>query len=81
MTTEPTSTGLDIKDIQNVVAIIDYAADQGAFKGWQIINEVAGVRTRLAAFLEVVAEAQKAQADAAPAPTGPETEPALAPGA
>jgi hypothetical protein len=56
---------LGLQDIQNVLKIIDFAADQGVFKGWATIQQVFTVREKVAAF---VAFAQ-ANADE-PAPTG-----------
>lgn len=61
----PDAPTLGIQDIQNVLKIIDFAADQGVFKGWQTIQQVFAVRERVAAF---VAFAQ-ANADES-APTG-----------
>lgn len=42
---------LTLADIQNAIAVIDYAADQGAYKGWATIEKVFLVRTRMAAFI------------------------------
>lgn len=42
---------LGIQDIQNVLKIIDFAADQGVFKGWQTIQQVFSVREKVAAFV------------------------------
>lgn len=84
-------TGLEFSDIQSALAVIDYAADQGAFKGWAVINQVSALRSRIAVFLDAVAAAQKAQADAEAAAKGEtpasdvadvtDEEVALAPGA
>ncbi len=43
---------LTLADIKNAVSVIDHAAEQGAFKGWQTIAQVMEVRQRLAAFAE-----------------------------
>lgn len=43
---------LTLADIKNAVNVIDYAAGQGALKGWEIIGQVMQVRQRLAAFVE-----------------------------
>lgn len=43
---------LNIADIQNAIRIIDYAADQGAFKGWNTIEQVLIVRNRMNEFLK-----------------------------
>lgn len=55
-TEEPIS--LSLNDIQNAVKVIDFAADQGAFKGWKTIEQVLNVRQRLNSFLEVATAAQ-----------------------
>jgi len=50
----------NIQDIANLVQIIDYAANQGAFKGWDTIRQVMSVRDKAAAFVELT-QAQAAQ--------------------
>lgn len=60
---------LSLNDIQNAVKVIDFAADQGAFKGWKTIEQVLVVRQRLNSFLEAAAangaeEAPAAEGDA-----------------
>ena len=62
MSEQTEAPSLGIQDIQNAVRIIDYAADQGAFKGWQTIEQVQTVRNRLAAFT-AYAESQKQAED------------------
>lgn len=42
-------------DIQNALKVIDFACDQGAFKGWSTIEQVQVVRTKLAAFVAYAA--------------------------
>jgi hypothetical protein len=42
---------LGIQDIQNALKIIDFAAEQGAFKGWNTIEQVLAVRSKIAAFV------------------------------
>lgn len=57
---------LGIQDIQNALKIIDFAAEQGAFKGWNTIQQVLTVRGKIAAFV-AYAEAnadQPAEAEA-----------------
>lgn len=49
--TDDAPSGFTYTDIRNVVIIIDYAADQGAFKGWDTIQKVQTVRSRLLAVL------------------------------
>jgi hypothetical protein len=61
---------LSLTDIENALKIIDYAADAGAFRGWEVINQVLMVRQHLAAFLAAAQAAQAAaEAEAAPATT------------
>ena len=43
---------LTLADVKNAVNVIDHAAAQGAFKGWETIAQVMQVRTRLANFVE-----------------------------
>ncbi|NJO62885.1 MAG: hypothetical protein HC836_33090 [Richelia sp. RM2_1_2] len=43
---------LTLADIKNAVNVIDYAANQGSFKGWEVIAQVMQVRQRLASFIE-----------------------------
>ena len=73
---QPTEGGpqLTLADVKNAVNVIDYAANQGAFKGWEVIAQVMQVRQRLAAFVEAAtpavegepaAEATKATTEAA----------------
>ncbi|RYF14861.1 MAG: hypothetical protein EOO77_13855 [Oxalobacteraceae bacterium] len=50
---------LSLNDIQNAVKVIDFAADQGAFKGWKTIEQVLHVRQRLNSFLETAQAAQE----------------------
>lgn len=45
-------TVLSLSDIQNAVKVIDFAADQGAFRGWGVIEQVLIVRNRLNTFLK-----------------------------
>jgi hypothetical protein len=75
---------ISILDLANVVKIIDYAADQGAFKGWTVIEQVAGVRSKINAFVEAAQAAQEAETanteggDAAPVAETPAEVPAEA---
>jgi hypothetical protein len=62
---------LGIVDIQNALKIIDFACEQGAFKGWQTIEQVQGVRNKFAAFVEFAAAATAAQNQEAPAEEAP----------
>jgi hypothetical protein len=42
---------ITIDDIENAVRIIDYASDQGAFKGWDVIVKVLELRNKLNLFV------------------------------
>lgn len=55
---EPT---IGLADLQNAIKIIDYACDQGAFKGWQVIEQVASVRGKLARFVEHASPKEEVQ--------------------
>jgi hypothetical protein len=52
------SPSLGVQDIQNAVRVIDFAAEQGAFKGWQTIEQVLLVRNRLRSFVQAVVPAE-----------------------
>ena len=52
--TNPAAPALPISDVQNIVKIIDYCADQGVFKGWETIEQVFSYRTRVVEFLKSV---------------------------
>ena len=43
---------LNIDDIANALAVIDYACTQGAFKGWDTIEKVRFVRNKLDSFVK-----------------------------
>jgi hypothetical protein len=49
------SPQLSINDIQSAIAAIDYACQQGAFKGWEVITSVFETREKLARFVASVA--------------------------
>lgn len=57
---------IDLSDLQNAVKIIDYACEQGAFKGWQVIEQVIAVREKIATFLKAAAPAPSEAAVEAP---------------
>ena len=65
MTEETPQVNFNVQDIANLVQIVDYAAAQGAFKGWDTIRQVIAVRDQAAAFVEAVQAAT-------PAPEGGE---------
>jgi len=52
--TEATGPTLSIVDVRNAVNVIDFACNQGAFKGWEVITQVMGVRNNLNAFVQAV---------------------------
>jgi hypothetical protein len=58
---------IGVVDLQNAVKIIDHAAEQGAFKGWQVIEQVIAVRNKLNAFVTAALAAQQAEQEAASA--------------
>lgn len=60
----PKAPTITVDDIANAVQIIDYAADQGAFRGWKTIEQVLTVRARLQYFLEAAQAQQKALEEA-----------------
>lgn len=79
--TEQNSPGpmgqLHIGDIEAAVKVIDYASDQGAFKGWPVINDVLAIRNRLVLFLQQVTPVNVATdvpPDTAETPVAPTTE-------
>ena len=70
------NVSLNLNDLKNVVNVIDYAAAQGALKGWDTIRQVMEVREKVAVFLQAAeaVEMQKAQAAATSVETQPEPE-------
>lgn len=54
---------INITDLENVVKIIDHAADQGAFKGWAVVEQVLAVRNKIQAFV-AAAQPQEQEAPA-----------------
>lgn len=54
---------LTLTDIANAVQVIDFAADNGAFRGWETIEKVLSVRQRLNTFLQAAGAAQAESAD------------------
>lgn len=47
---------LSLNDLKNILIIIDYAADNGAFKGWENIRKVMELRDKLEKFINSVDE-------------------------
>ncbi len=60
----PTAPSIELADLQNAVKIIDYACEQGAFKGWQVIEQVISVREKIATFLKAATPPAPAEAEA-----------------
>lgn len=54
---------IGLVDLQNAVKVIDHAADQGAFKGWQTIEQVMAVRNKLVAFIVYASPKEEPKAD------------------
>lgn len=50
MTDQPT-VNLNITDISDAVKVMDHAAEQGAFRGWDNIRQILALRDRLDAFV------------------------------
>lgn len=70
VTQEATTTpNISVQDLQAAVQIIDYAADQGAFKGWGVITQVKAIRDRLDAFVAATLPKKEDVAPAAAKPT------------
>jgi hypothetical protein len=70
-TTEMASPVIQITDLQNAVQIIDYACEQGAFKGWKVIEQVISVRETLVAFVAAATPAEVPEAQPTPAAKKP----------
>lgn len=66
MDSTTTEVTLSLQDIDNTIKVIDYACEQGAFKGWKTIEQVIGVRSKLAQFLMIAAQQQGAVPSEAP---------------
>lgn len=50
---------LNVTDIADAVKIIDYATEQGAYRGWNNIRQILAVRDRLDAFVAATADTSK----------------------
>lgn len=55
--TEP-SLNLSITDIADAVKVIDYASEQGAFRGWTNIRQILMLRDRLDTFVTAATASQ-----------------------
>jgi hypothetical protein len=51
---QPQQVQLDLNVLNNILQIVDYACEQGAFRGWASINGVKAERDKLATFLEAI---------------------------
>lgn len=60
---------ISVDDIKNAVRIIDFAAEQGAFKGWKVVEQVLLVRNRLNEFVSAVAPDEAPATDESTAQT------------
>ena len=59
MTTEAQNgPQISLSDLQNAIKVIDYACEQGAFKGWEVIEQVREVRGRILTFVEAATPPQ-----------------------
>jgi hypothetical protein len=54
---------LQLGDIEAAVKVIDHAANEGAFKGWQVMQEVLMLRNRLVTFVQAAMPAKEEGAD------------------
>lgn len=59
---------IGLADLQNAVKVIDYAAEQGAFKGWAVIEQVIAVRNKLNSFVLAAAPKEEPAAEVPAAP-------------
>lgn len=58
---------IGLQDLQNAVKVIDYAAEQGAFKGWAIIEQVLVVRNKINSFVAAAMPKEEPKKEEAPA--------------
>lgn len=63
---ETQMVNLNVTDIADAVRIIDYAAEQGAYRGWHNIRQIMILRDKLDAFV-TAASAVTEQAEEKPA--------------
>lgn len=73
---ESTEATLNVTDIADLLKIVDYAADQGAYRGWANIRQVLAVRDRVEKF--VVSTVGLNKPDAALPEAAPTADPAPA---
>jgi hypothetical protein len=57
---------LNFNDIADAIKIIDHAAQEGAFKGWDNIRPILSVRDKLQAFVESAQAAIQKNKESAP---------------
>lgn len=48
---ENTDATLNVTDIADLLKIVDYAAEQGAYRGWANIRQILAVRDRVEKFV------------------------------
>jgi hypothetical protein len=70
---EQPQVNLNITDISDAIKVLDYAAEQGAYRGWANIRQVIALRDRLDAF--VTAAGAHIAPPEGPQAEGPQAEP------
>ena len=55
-----------VDEITNAIACIDHAANEGAYKGWETIQKVLGVRARLQALIVAISQVSAEEANRSP---------------
>ncbi len=64
--TTPNPASFTPDDLRAAVILIDYACEQGAFKGWENINKAFAVRNRIASFVEQWAAISESESETTP---------------
>lgn len=67
---QPAAPSIGLQDLQNAVKVIDYACEQGAFKGWAVIEQVIAVRNKINAFVVASTPKEEPKAEEAKKPAG-----------
>jgi hypothetical protein len=70
---------VSLADLQNAVKVIDYAAEQGAFKGWAVIEQVIAVRNKINTFVVASTPKEEPKAEEKKAAKAPAKKAAAAP--
>lgn len=68
---QPAAASINLADLQNVVRVIDHACEQGAFKGWAVIEQVFALRTKINTFVEASLPPEPVKAEAPKKATKP----------